>query len=374
MKLAILMPLRVGGSGGLLKHIAQLAPRWLLRKDIERISIVAPEGLMNGLADLGVDLQLVPRDDYRTGFREMGRLVEAGGYDAALCTTARSVKFHGTPIVTMVRNIEPIQKPSYKEPIIWRMRRLAIRRENAIACRQATRILAVSNYVKEQVCRRFGVHPDVVDVVYHGFDPDELDASRKPNLHIPQGGFLFSAGSFVPYRGYEDIVRALSSLRSKGGKAPCAILAGSEVGYGTSYEQSLKKLAKSLNVEDRIVWGGQLQHEEMTWCFQNCRMFIQTSRAESFSNIQVEAMGHGCVCVSCDHPPMPEIFQNAAIYYSVGDADALAAKIEWALKMSQEESNTWHSRARRRVSFFSWDKTADQTLEVLERAIKCYRK
>jgi len=370
MNVAVLVPARVGGSGGFFKHLREVISRWKLSDRTDKISILAPVGALDALGTLGVDLVQVPRNDYRTGFRRMGELVNAGGYDVVLNSTARPVKLNGFPLVTMVQNIEPIQLPTYSMPLPWRLRLWALRREHAISCQQATRVLAVSNYVKNEVCRRFHLRQEKVDVVYHGFNPSEVTSIRKPDLNIPDRDFLFSAGSIVPYRGYEDILRALGEIRSKGVPVPYVVLAGSRSVLARSYEQSLRKLADAVHITDRIIWAGQLQREEMSWCFNNARLFIQTSRAESFSIIQLEAIGHGCSCVSGNNPPMPEILADAANYYPLCDASALALEIENVLKMDKTEESIRRDRARRRASFFSWDKTAEQTLDVLERAVR----
>jgi len=373
LKVAILVPTRSGVSGGLVKHLAEVVPRWLKCNHIKRISIIATEGIHSNIEKLGVDVNHVSRNDYRTGFRKMGELVEAGAYDVVLCTTARPVRLGGCPVVTMVRNIEPLQKPTYKMSLTWRIRLWVLRHEHALACRQATRILAVSSHVKNEVCQRFRVRQDKVDVVYHGFNSDEGNEPRKFTLDTPND-FIFSAGSIVPYRGYEDIIRALAVLRSSGSKPFCAVLAGSNSGNAKSYEQSLKKMAKSLKVEDSIVWAGQLQRDEMSWCFQNASIFIQTSRAEACPNTVLEAMGHGCVTISCDHPPMPEFFKDTAAYYSPGDYATLAQLIKKTHELSKFEAESRRSDSMQRASFFSWDATAERTLNVLERAIKDYSK
>lgn len=370
MNVAILVPVRVGGSGGFVKHLSEIVPRWKLNDRIDKISILAPAGTLDALGTLGVDLVQVPRNDYRTGFRRMGELVKTGAYDVVLNSTARPVKINGSPLVTMVQNIEPVQTPTYSMSFLWRLRLWALRREHAVACRQATRVLAVSNYAKNEVCRRFHLGQEKVDVVYHGFNRSEVASIRKPDMNIPDCDFLFSAGSIVPYRGYEDILRALGEIRSKGVLVPYAVLAGSRSGPARSYEQSLRKLAKALNITDRVIWVGQLKREEMSWCYKNARLFIQTSRAESFSNIQLEAIAHGCLCVSGNNSPMPEILADAANYYPLGDTCALASEIQNVLKMGKKEDVLWRERARQRASFFSWDKTAEQTLDALERAIR----
>jgi glycosyltransferase involved in cell wall biosynthesis len=268
----------------------------------------------------------------------------------------------------MVQNIEPLQKAIYPMPLMWRLRLLALRREHRLACRQATRVLAVSNHTKAELCRRFGLSADTVDVVHHGVDFDEGPACR-PSLEIP-GDFLFAAGSIVPYRGYEDCIRAIARLREWNGDTPALVLAGTGATLAEPYERMLRALAKALHVEDRVIWAGQLSRDRMNWCYRNARLFIQSSRAEACPNIQLEAIGNGCLCVSCDHPPMPEISQDAAFYYRVGDDMALAQRIRETLNLDPDEAAAARARARHRAAELSWDATAQRTLDVLCRAVR----
>lgn len=372
MKVAFLIPINNDGSGGFSKHICEVVPRWLKSKNLENVNILVPTGILNEVEALGVHVNRLAKDDYRSGFAQVKKLAKENAYDVVFCAAARPVKLDGCPVVTMVRNIEPIQTPCYPMPLKWRIRLWILRHEHSLACRQATRVIGVSNYVKQEVSRRFRIQLEKIDIVYHGYSFSEQAVSRKPAVNIPED-FLFSAGSFVPYRGYEDILRALAEIKADGRNMPTIVLAGSEGKHTKSYGRFLKNLAKSLCIENNVICTGHLQREEMNWCYRNARMFIQTSRAETFSNIQVEAMAHGCVCISCDHPPMPEIFDNAALFYKIGNSTSLSDRIRQVLNMTKTEAEGWSLKAVRRASFFSWDKTAQQTLEVLERAIKEYK-
>lgn len=369
MRVAILNPVRTGGSGGFVKHLTEVVPRLLRSRSVEHVTLFTPEGAISGVEATGASVTTVTSGDYRSGFRAMGRALARGRYDVALCLAARPVPANGVPTVTMVQNIEPIQEAIYGMPLMWRLRLWALRREHAAACRQATRVLAVSGHTKAEVCRRFGVSPDRVDVVHHGIDPLETAPLRKPDIETPNG-FFFCAGSIVPYRGYEDAFRALAWLRKTDREVPSLVVAGCGVAYAKSYARSLRRLASALGVTNNIVWAGHLSPAQMRWCYRNARLFIQSSRAEACPNIQLEVIASGCPCVSCDHPPMPEISQDAALYYPVGDSEALARRIVEILEMGPEDDVRVRARARQRAAAFSWDTTAQKTLDVLRKAMR----
>ena len=63
---------------------------------------------------------------------------------------------------------------------------------------------------------------------------------------------------------------------------------------------------------------------------------------------------------------MLEFFEDTALHYATGDASVLTTRMKTVLNMSQEEVKTRRAKAKNRASFFSWDRTAELTLEVLK--------
>jgi len=61
--------------------------------------------------------------------------------------------------------------------------------------------------------------------------------------------------------------------------------------FGTGPEEmKLKALAKDLNIENRILFGGHISHEVMPKYLKACDAFIRPSRSEGMGNSFVEAM------------------------------------------------------------------------------------
>ena len=197
--------------------------------------------------------------------------------------------------------------------------------------------------------------------------------AARPDIALEDGQFVFAAGSVVPYRGYDDIICAAALLRQRSGRALNVVIAGEAHGLAPSTMRRLERLARALDVESHIFWAGQLNRNEMTWCYRNCRLFIQTSRAEACPNIVLEALGHGCITVSCDHPPMPEFFEENASYYPTGNANVLAQRIGEALEMKEEVAEARRARARVRASQFSWERAAGHTIEILGKTLGDHR-
>jgi glycosyltransferase involved in cell wall biosynthesis len=95
-----------------------------------------------------------------------------------------------------------------------------------------------------------------------------------------------------------------------------------------------------------------------------------TSRAEACPNIVLEALANGAIAVSTDHPPMPEFFGDAALYYRERNASHLAARLAQALSLSFNARGHLRDSARARAEQFTWEATARATVNELSRAIE----
>ena len=143
------------------------------------------------------------------------------------------------------------------------------------------------------------------------------------------------------------------------------IIAGEIRGSMMRYWKKIKGWIQKNNLASKIYWTGVLNKKEMAWCYSNCRVFVMTSRVESFGQIGVEAMSHGCISVVADNPCLPEIFDNAATFYKPYSGEDLANKILRVLSWDRIKVTQAAETARQRASEFTWDRTAEQTVKEL---------
>ena len=82
--------------------------------------------------------------------------------------------------------------------------------------------------------------------------------------------------------------------------------------------------------------------------YSEAQVYVLSSRWEGFGLVLVEAMAHGLPVVSSDLPTSQEIMGDFALYFPVGDAAALAARLQQATRLDwQAKSDEAVSIARR---------------------------
>lgn len=362
MRVAIINLTGGGMSGGYRKYLQELVPRLQARPEISWLGVAVPSSVQLP----AVDEELVarwPAGGYRSARRWLQDWAASVRPDVVFVPTARWLPFDA-PTVVMVRNMEPLVVPFGGNPLAEGIRNLFRARAARQACRRATRVIAVSAFVRTYLEERWQIDSGKVGAVYHGVTiPDGPGNPPRGRMFDALSGapFLFTAGSIRPARGLEDVISALGALDRP---IPLVIAGGVDPGMAR-YAQGLKKLAEKCGVSQKIVWSDALPASDMQWCYRHAAGFVMTTRTEACPNIALEAMANGALTVSTDDPPMPEMFGDTALFYHARLPDSLARSLETLLSMSEEERRVWSARAVARARQFDWDRCALQTLEEL---------
>lgn len=370
MKIALVNLTGGGLSGGYIKYLRQLVPVMRRHPGIKELFVFLPPAFRSLLEKELPSELCIPCQDTGSGRAELREKILQLLPDVVFFPTFRWLDCDRIPTVSMIRNMEPLLMPFGDNRLVDAAKNLVRAYSARRACRKAGRVIAVSHFVKDFLTKSWQIPADKIGVVSHGVkEPLAAENLAKPGGVNPEwvGNFLFTAGSIRPYRGLEDIIIGLSLLAAQGLRAPL-VIAGAASRLTRSYQRKIEALAVQKGVARQIFWAGHLSEAEMSWCFYHSKIFLMTSRIEACPNIALEAMSHGCLCLSADNPPLPEFFQGAAIYYRAGQADSLETAIAAALGLTAAEEAELRTRARRQGQKFSWEETAERTFRELELA------
>ncbi len=360
---------------GYRNYLKSLVPRLAAHSEVEALLVGLPQTV--GVADWGgripsaqwltLNCTLLARG--REVGRKARREIEKFSPDVIFIPTARYWRLDGVPVVTMVRNMMPATR-SCIEHLLDRAKNRARLAQMRHSVRRSSRVIAVSDFVRSYLENDLCVSADRVGVVYHGTECLSGEFARQP-AGLPdcrRSGFLFAAGSIYPYRGIEDIVSAWDLLKKRG-RCPSIVVAGF-VGRGMQrYYEGLRALVRERDLDQHVHFLGTLKQQEMAWCYRHCSAFIMTSRVEACPNIALEAMAYGCLCISNQNPPLPEIFGDSAQFYPAGDSAALAECVTDVLALSDERRSAMKARTVAMASRYSWDECCDGTVAELKKAI-----
>lgn len=122
----------------------------------------------------------------------------------------------------------------------------------------------------------------------------------------PKVPFILHVGSGVPRKNRRMLVDMLDLFKDEWGGNIC--FAGEPV------DEHIRSIAKSLNIEERIVSVIKPDHETLVALYNACDAFIFPSFSEGFGWPMIEAQACGAPVIASNIEPMPEVSGGAAIY------------------------------------------------------------
>ena len=351
-----------GMSGGFRKYNENILPRLAADPRFTRLSVHSPADMPDVTVPPNCDEYRWPTHEFLRGFPTLRRQIAARRPTIVYVPMHRYVNTNGIPLIVMYRNMEAATQPWGENGIAEALKNVARRIDARRAMRRAAGVIAVSQFVADFLRDEWHIDPGKTRLIYHGVAEDHVEP-RRPAAVPADVPFIFTAGSIRPFRGLEDLIEG-AALLPEALRHYRVVIGGRLEGRVRAYYNRLLERSRELGVNDRIIWAGMLQQDEMVWCFRNCMAFAMTSRVEACPNTALEAMNQGAACVATTNPPMPEFFGDTAKYYPAGDGGALARSLG-ELVADREARVRLQEAGRERMRRFTWRDTYDRTADFL---------
>jgi glycosyltransferase involved in cell wall biosynthesis len=235
-----------------------------------------------------------------------------------------------------------------------------------LSARRAARILAVSQFTKQEIVRLLGIAPERIVVTYDACDarfvppdPRELAAFRR-RTGLPERFILF-VSTLEPRKNVTTLLDAYARIASS---TDAPLLIGG--GKGWLYEPIFARL-EALGLGDRVRFVGFIDADELPLWYAAATVFTLPSLYEGFGMPLLEAMACGTPVVTTTSSSLPEVVGDAGLLVSPTDADALGAAL---LRLLDDAGLREELRARglQQARRFSWRETAERTLRAYQDA------
>jgi glycosyltransferase involved in cell wall biosynthesis len=288
----------------------------------------------------------------RAASRECDVLLSTNSYLTAWFTTV--------PTVCAVMDLiawKPEMRPQRRAALIERATiRPAIRRAAALVC--------ISEATEHDLLDRFpaatgksvAVPLAAPAELYEEPSAQVLEDARR-RLELPDE-FILSTGTLEPRKNLPRLIQAHAAL---GPSAPPLLLAGPK---GWQLEDALAGAGERPGAVRQL---GFVSEEELAALYRLCTVFAYPSLYEGFGLPLLEAMACGAACVTSRISSLPEVGGDAALYADPLSVESIRGALAQLLGSPAERERLGEA-ARLRARTFSWERTARETLAVLERA------
>ncbi|MEK6635310.1 MAG: glycosyltransferase family 1 protein [Planctomycetota bacterium] len=273
------------------------------------------------------------------------------------------------PTIVMIQTVAPFDLNMIKiQNIYYKLKFNLLRIMTGLSVRKAKNIIFISNNAKKELCRYYKLSEDKTSLIYHGksliFKPD-LDSKCLDNIKKKYGlnEFILYVSNIYRYKNFFELIYAFSLIKEQVNSDLKLVLIGQS--FDDGYTESLKTFVINEGIKDRVNFLGHVSYEELPYFYAQCKLFVYPSTCENCPNILIEAMACGAPVLSSNIEPMPEICQDAAVYFDPFKPQNIAEKMIHVLT-DKDLLKDMKRRSLERANWFSWENTAKETLQVFE--------
>lgn len=271
---------------------------------------------------------------------------------------------HPSRSVVTVHDLGYLYYPQAHRP--WD--RLYLDLATRFSAKTANHLIAVSQATKNDLIRHYAIPAEKITVIYPGMDPalgipvgENALRQVQEKYRLPDDYILY-LGTIQPRKNLNMLVHAYGKLPDQG-KTPHLVLAGKKAWLSDSIYQQVAEWG----LRDRVHFPGYIAAPDLAAVLQGARLFVLPSLYEGFGLPILEAMAAGVPVLAANASSLPEVAGEAALLLDPRDAEAWANSMARSLR-DEGLRQELVARGRQRAAAFTWEKCAQQTLAVLEKA------
>jgi glycosyltransferase involved in cell wall biosynthesis len=264
---------------------------------------------------------------------------------------------------------------------------LQLREWTRYSVKHAKRIVAISEFTKQDVVEKYQIPADKVVVAYPGLraeglpvfkEKEKLATLTKWKIHQP---YILYVGTLQPRKNLEKLIEAFelvveqakterkenrklrSYLSSDAGKLDSLqlVIAG-KTGW---LADSIMSRIETSPLRKRIVLTGYVTEVEKLILYRESVASVLIGLYEGFGIPPLEAMVAGTIPIVSNTTSLPEVVGEAGVQVDPEDSASIAAGIKKVLFQAAKERAALLKKGRQQIKKFHWDESAQIVLDTL---------
>jgi len=265
------------------------------------------------------------------------------------------------PIVTTIHGVNQFIVPmkdfvsNRKEWVYWEVKKPVHRLFWQFTETHISLFITVSEYCKHCIQKVYGISPDKIQVIYHGFNPSIFNEDVIPHknslpyfLHVSNG------------KPTKNIVRIIKSFENL-----CKICPNIELLIVAPLYRGPLTNCPMIKFIDQHRY---LSQEELAKLYRGAIGLVFPSIDETFGLPILEAMACGCPVITSNVSACPETACDVALLIDPYNVEQITEAMR-RLICEPETRNMLVEKARRHIDNFSWEKSAAEHYKVFRRVL-----
>jgi Glycosyltransferase len=229
-----------------------------------------------------------------------------------------------------------------------------------LSIKKADKIIAITKFTESEILKHYPtIEKDKMSVVYNGFNDFSKESLNKENIQNKirniNKSYILTVSTISPRKNIDGLIKAFNKIKDEIDQN--LVIAGNN---GWMYED-VYKLLDDLNLNNRVIFTGKVNDDELKYLYKNAKVFVYLSFYEGFGLPPLEAMSYGVPCIVSNTASIPEVVGENAIKVNPYNLDEISKKI---IQILNGEIILEKSEVNEHLKKFSWNICAKKTLDV----------
>lgn len=291
-------------------------------------------------------------------------LIERLGADVVHFTTQSGAFRTDVPSIYQPHDLQHLHLPQFFSQAEIDNRERVYR----AACEQASMVVAMSNWGRDDLISHYGLPPQKVHIIpwapvlgyYPNPTPTDLERVRA-TYKLPDRFLLYPAQTW-PHKNHIALLRALSHIRTRHGIQVALVCTGRK----TPHFDEITEEARRERVTDLLTFTGFVSPLELRALYRLAHGLVFPSLFEGWGMPVLEAFSEGLPATCSSATLLPQLTAGAAIIFDANDRASIADAV---LRLWEDDTmrRALIRRGHARVATFSWEHTAQRFISHYRR-------
>ncbi|MFH0891293.1 MAG: glycosyltransferase family 1 protein [Candidatus Falkowbacteria bacterium] len=256
----------------------------------------------------------------------------------------------------------PTQRATTLNPIFYKIKYFVYKVIIKSAIKRARKIIAVSQFTKNDIINQFKVNEKRITVTLEGIASEFKDDLKKNDKNVLlryniKEPYLLYVGNAYPHKNLEWLMGVFTAIRREKPALHLVL-----VGKDDYFYSRLKKIVEKTE-SGHILFPGYIPDSDLRAVYRLSLAYVFPSLYEGFGLPPLEAMANGCPVITSGRTSMPEILGEAAMYFDPENKEEMIRQVDRVMS-DQDLRLTLINKGFEQAKKYSWDNCARQTLEI----------
>ncbi|MEG1497985.1 MAG: glycosyltransferase family 1 protein [Bacteroidales bacterium] len=234
---------------------------------------------------------------------------------------------------------------------------------------QATRLVTVSNFTKEDIVHNYGIDPEKIEVVYNAAQSIYRPLSKEQQTRIQEKysmacPYFIFVGTIHQRKNLANIFRAFDLFKAETKTEVKLLIAGGKIWWKGEIENTYEGMQN----KKEVIFLGRVDADILSALMASSIALLYPSFFEGFGIPIVEAFHAEVPVLTSNITSMPEVAGEAAYYVEPYSVESIKNGM---IKLYEDKNYCKELIAlgRERKKMFSWDESAKKFWSIVEKQL-----